>query len=139
MGAIDHYTGLGRLFSGNNGGTQSLLSINTANSAFLDYNIQAKNLIINNNNGGNTSISQGLTVGTTVSANAVTAVTVTATSDARLKENFRVISPRDLSGIPYAAWTFIKSGDYGQGHVAQEVEAKAPEYVHEFDGVKSVD
>lgn len=72
-------------------------------------------------------------------AGTVTAFDFVATSDERVKSNInRIPSVRDFSKLSLATWTWKSDDSAGIGVIAQDVEKVAPEYVHESDGIKSV-
>lgn len=75
-----------------------------------------------------------ITMGTNVNVTgAFSAVTVTATSDERLKDVIRRHEPRDLTAIDIVEFTWKESGTYAISPLAQRVQKLAPEYVVELD------
>lgn len=79
-------------------------------------------------NGGSISMQ-----GNVVVSGGLSATTVTATSDERLKDLIGVHEPRDLTGIDIYEFTWKESGVYALSPVAQKVRTSAPEYVVELD------
>lgn len=68
-----------------------------------------------------------------------TGVNWVATSDLNLKDVRGEVEPRDFSSLAIIDWDWKDGSGYGIGVGAQHVEAIAPEYVTEKDGVRAVD